>query len=90
MLTAFNCSQIKVLSPDELPSGYKYGAKYTTVSVNPLTYLPWLKSELDARGVTFVRKRVCSIEEVADMAGPNGIVVNASSMGMLRLDYIMM
>ena len=78
-----------MLLPDELPSGYKFGANYTTVSVNPLTYLPWLKSELDARGVTFVRKRVCSIEEVADMAGSDGIVVNASSMGMSRLNYIM-
>lgn len=60
------------------------------MSINPLTYIPWLKSELDARGVTFVRKRVRSIEEVADMAGPNGIVVNASSLGMKCLDRILM
>lgn len=60
---------------------YKSGIGYTTISVNPLIYLPWLKSQLESRNVQFIRKKVRSIEEAADVAGPDGIIVNATSLG---------
>lgn len=44
-------------------------------------YLPWLKSQLESRSVTFIQKRLRNIEEAAELAGPDGIVVNALSMG---------
>ncbi|KAF7972606.1 hypothetical protein HWV62_17422 [Athelia sp. TMB] len=47
----------------------------------PLLYLPFLKSELESLGVRFVRKRLRSIEDVADMAGYDGIIVNALGIG---------
>lgn len=71
------------MTTEEVPSPWKSGIAYTTISVSPLLYLPWLKTQLDERGVIFVRKRVRSIEELADIAGLDGIIVNASSMGEL-------
>lgn len=51
------------------------------MSLNPEVYLPWLKGELEARRVTFVKKRVHSIGEAAEIAGPTGLVVNATALG---------
>ncbi|OBZ79955.1 D-aspartate oxidase [Grifola frondosa] len=47
----------------------------------PYAYLPWIKSELIARGVEFVRKRVATLGEAAALAGPNGVLVNATGLG---------
>lgn len=69
------------MNPDELPAGAVSGVVFTTVSLNPLIYLPWLKGELDSRGVTFIRKKVHSIEEAAQIAGPKGAVINATALG---------
>jgi len=71
----------RVLSTDEIPSTYKSGIGYSTISVNPSIYLPWLKSQLEARGVKFVRKSLRNIEEAANIAGPEGIIINATSLG---------
>jgi len=71
----------RVLAPHEIPPGYKSGIGYTTISVNPLVYLPWLKSQLESRGVRFVHRKLRSIEEAADVVGPDGIVVNATALG---------
>jgi len=51
---------------------------FTTVSLNPEFYLPWLKSELDARGVEFIRKHVASLEEATKYGD---VVINASGLG---------
>ncbi|KIM88843.1 hypothetical protein PILCRDRAFT_813830 [Piloderma croceum F 1598] len=71
----------RVLPSHDIPSVYKSGIGFTTISVNPSVYLSWLKSQLESRGVQFVRKKLRSIEEAADAAGPDGIVVNATSLG---------
>ncbi|KZP28841.1 nucleotide-binding domain-containing protein [Athelia psychrophila] len=71
----------RILSREEVPAPYKAGIAYTTLTVTPLRYLPFLKSQLDSRGVKFVRKRLRSIEDVADLAGRTGIVVNALGLG---------
>ena len=57
--------------------------QFDTYSVNPEVYLPWLKSELEIRGVTFVRRRVISLDEVCEFAGEGGAVINATSLGKL-------
>jgi len=70
-----------VLPREEVPPQYKSGVTFSTVSVHPKFYIPWLKSELDARGVKFVRKHIASLEQAAALAGPTGIVVNATALG---------
>jgi len=55
--------------------------RFDTYSVNPEVYLPWLKSELEGRGVRFVRRRVNSLDEACELAGENGAVINATALG---------
>ena len=69
------------MDTNEVPAGATSGVSFTTVSLNPELYLPWLKSELDGRGVKFVKKRVYSIGEAAEIAGPKGVVINATALG---------
>lgn len=57
--------------------------QYDTFSVNPEVYLPWLKSELESRGVRFVRRRVNSLDEARELAGERGAVINATGLGEL-------
>ena len=66
-----------------MPEGVKGGVHFTTFSVNPEAYLPWIKSELVARGVQFIRQRVHSLSEAAALAGPGGVLVNATALGQL-------
>jgi glycine/D-amino acid oxidase-like deaminating enzyme len=72
---------IRVLSPSDVPEPFKAGVAFDTVSVNPTEYLPWLQSELISRGVTFERRNVRSLDELRSLVGPDGILVNASSLG---------
>jgi D-amino-acid oxidase len=51
------------LPAEELPSGIKAGISFTTVSVNPQLYLPYLQSELLSLGATFVRRHLSHIRE---------------------------
>ncbi|KAG0700672.1 hypothetical protein DFH29DRAFT_930896 [Suillus ampliporus] len=72
---------IRILPPSDIPEPFKAGVAYNTVSVNPAEYLPWLQSELISRGVTFERRNVRSLSELRNLVGPDGILVNASSLG---------
>lgn len=69
------------MSPDEVVDGAVGGVCFTTVSVNPEIYLPWLQAELRARGVQFIRRTVHSLGEAAALAGPDGVLVNATALG---------
>ncbi|KAM5535827.1 hypothetical protein V8D89_010445 [Ganoderma adspersum] len=71
----------RVLDSSELPATQKRGVGFQTVSVCPDHYLPWLAKELQSRGVEFVRRKVASIGEAAALAGPNGVLVNATGLG---------
>jgi D-amino-acid oxidase len=76
--------QFRVLPNDPpLPANARSGVQFDTFSVNPEVYLPWLKSELESRGVSFVRRRVISLDEACEFAGEGGAVVNATSLGEL-------
>jgi D-amino-acid oxidase len=44
----------RVIPSSQLPSGVAFGVKYTTLAMNPLLLLPWLKEKLGARGVKFI------------------------------------
>ncbi|KAF7794849.1 hypothetical protein EIP86_005991 [Pleurotus ostreatoroseus] len=71
----------RVLEKEEIPAGATSGVAFTTVSLNPELYLPWLQGELVSCGVTFLKKRVYSIGEAAEIAGPKGVVINATALG---------
>lgn len=75
------------IEPQLLPSGVNSGAKYTTLCINPLLFLPWLQNELVKKGVNFIRKQVSSFEEARQVAGvaESAIVVNASGVGAREL-----
>ena len=73
--------QFRAIPPEELPPGAVCGVAFTTVSLNPQIYLPWLYAELKARGVHFIRRKLDSIGEAAEVAGPGGVVVNATALG---------
>lgn len=69
------------MDKEEVPDGAVAGVAFTTVSLNPQLYLPWLRTELATRGVIFLRKKVDSIQEAAELAGPAGVVINATALG---------
>ncbi|KAI0275122.1 FAD dependent oxidoreductase [Gloeopeniophorella convolvens] len=68
-------------SEHALPAGAKSGVQFDTFSVNPEVYLPWLKSQLEERGVSFVRRRLNSLDEASEVAGEGGAIINAASLG---------
>ena len=74
--------QYTISTPD-LPSEPELAAvaTFTTCSINPRFYLPYLKAQLEKRGVTFTRQRVISLDEVCEIAGEGGVVVNATALG---------
>jgi hypothetical protein len=73
-----------VLPKSELPAGVTLGVKYTTLAMNPLILLPWLKRQLDAQAVKFVRAEVSSIEEARKLTKAK-VIVNASGVGAQKL-----
>ncbi|KAI0322983.1 FAD dependent oxidoreductase-domain-containing protein [Amylostereum chailletii] len=68
-------------SVSDLPPNAKGSVEFHTVSVNPGLYLAWLKSELQSKGVEFIKHKAVSIDEVCAMAGEGGVVVNATALG---------
>ena len=60
------------------------GVQFETFSVNPEVYLPWLKTELESRGVKFSKRRVNSLDEACGLVGERGVVVNATGLGELH------
>jgi len=74
----------KIIPKNDLPEKCTFGATYTTVAMNPLLLLPWLKEQLDDKGVKFIRKEVGSIDEVRELTGFK-IIINASGLGARKL-----
>ena len=74
--------QFRVLPSDHpFPAGSLSGVQFESFSVNPEVYLPWLKSQLESRGVRFSRRRVNSLDEACGLAGESGAVINATGLG---------
>jgi D-amino-acid oxidase len=74
----------RVLPSSDLPAGVKLGVKYTTLAMNPLLLLPWLKKYLEAKNVKFIGAEVSSIEEARKRTGAK-IIINASGVGAGKL-----
>ncbi|KAJ5371412.1 nucleotide-binding domain-containing protein [Penicillium cataractarum] len=69
---------------NELPKGAKVGFTYTSMTVNPTFFLPWIKKILEGRGVRFIRKTLSSIEEARKITGSR-VIVHASGLGAFSL-----
>ena len=83
-----NLYQFRVLPSDyPFPDDFTSGVEFKTFSVNPEVYLLWLKSELESRGVKFLRRRVNSLDEVCGLAGESGAVINATGLGELHNNF---
>ena len=64
----------------DLPEGSKIGFTYQSMTVNPVIFLPWIKKELEARGVRFIRKTIKSLQEAKQITGCK-FIVHASGLG---------
>ncbi|KAN0117814.1 putative FAD dependent oxidoreductase [Hyaloscypha variabilis] len=74
----------RVIPKSELPDGVSMGVNYTALAMNPLLLLPWLKRNLEERGVKFIRQEVKSLDEARKIA-KSKIIVNASGVGAREL-----
>lgn len=63
---------------DELPPGAVAGVRATVPVISMPHYLPWLEKRCAGLGVTFVERKVTSVE---DVAGDADLVVVAAGMG---------
>lgn len=70
----------RVIPKSELPSGVTFGIKYTTLAMNPIFLLPWLKQQLVTKGVKFLRTEVKSLDEARSLTKAK-LIVNASGVG---------
>ncbi|KAJ5304952.1 uncharacterized protein N7443_004612 [Penicillium atrosanguineum] len=76
--------QYRRIPTEDLPKGVKVGFTYKTMTVNPVVFLPWVRKQLEARGVCFIRKEVSEIEEVKRITG-NEVIVHATGLGAYNL-----
>jgi D-amino-acid oxidase len=74
----------EILPKSDLPEGCTFGSRYTSLAMNPLLLLSWLKEELSGKGVKFIKKEIKSIEEARVVTGSR-IIVNASGVGAKEL-----
>ncbi|OJJ97615.1 hypothetical protein ASPACDRAFT_53763 [Aspergillus aculeatus ATCC 16872] len=74
----------RLIPKEKLPDGVKLGFTYTSMTINPAYLLPWIQKQLQARGVTFIRKTLSSIEEAKKLTGAK-IIVHASGLGAYTL-----
>jgi D-amino-acid oxidase len=68
------------LPADELPAGVKAGVTVTSVTINPLIYLPFLQRKLGKSGTKFIRFTATDLKQVLQMTGAD-IIVNATGLG---------
>ncbi|KAJ6108206.1 hypothetical protein N7523_009529 [Penicillium sp. IBT 18751x] len=64
----------------DLPNGVKVGFTFKTIAVNPVVFLPWIRNQLESRGVCFIRKEVQEIRKVKRLTG-NEVIVHATGLG---------
>ncbi|GAB1208181.1 hypothetical protein APSETT445_006922 [Aspergillus pseudonomiae] len=74
----------RLIPKDKLPKGVKLGFTYTSMTINPAFLLPWIQTQLKARGVTFLRKTLTSIQEAKSITGTE-YIVHASGLGAYTL-----
>lgn len=71
----------RVLSKSELPPGAAAGISYKTLCINSPNYLRYLKEELDAAGVAFIRKPITHITQAYSLCARVDAVFNCTGLG---------
>lgn len=71
--------EFRVMQREELPQGVALGMSYRTVVLNPAVFLPWLRTRLEAVGVTFKRASLESLAEAKRFG--QDVLVNATGFG---------
>ncbi|ODV80642.1 d-amino acid oxidase [Suhomyces tanzawaensis NRRL Y-17324] len=66
-----------------LPPGVVFGTRYDTWVLNPPVFLRFLYHQLEARGVTFVHKKLDSLKQVNLLVEGHPLIVNCSGNGLL-------
>lgn len=67
------------IDDQDLPEGVKFGMKWKTVVITPVTFLPWFRAKLEARGVEFRRTKVSSLSVLKGMG--HDVLINATGFG---------
>lgn len=76
-----NAEGFQLLKPHELPPKMKFGCKYVSWCLNPVTYCAFLLRRFKLRGGKVIRWRLASLAEAASMSSNVMIVVNCSGAG---------
>lgn len=80
--------KFKILSPQDLPDGVKFGISFSTVTVNAPKHMEYLYRRLkDEFGVTFVQKRLANIES-AFVSPSTAAVVNCTGVSARTLSGV--
>lgn len=81
----------RVLPKDEIPSFADSGTAFTSVCINTAIYLPYLVSQLLARGVTLKRAILSHINDAASLhhAGRADLIVNCTGLLARKLGGVM-
>ncbi|KAH8888006.1 nucleotide-binding domain-containing protein [Thozetella sp. PMI_491] len=69
----------RVLSKDELPADAPFGVTYGSFILTPATFLPWMRSRLEANGVQFKRMHVRALSDLRGMG--HDVLINATGVG---------
>ncbi|KAJ4209653.1 hypothetical protein NW759_013300 [Fusarium solani] len=73
----------ELVANEDLPKGAKFGMKYKTVVLTPMTFLPWFRARLEQRGVAFKRLYVTSLGDLKGMG--HDVLINATGFGAAKL-----
>ena len=76
----------RILRKEELPEDAPFGVAYEATILSPMTFLPWLRRQLEATGVRFQRVAVTSLDALSGM--DHDILINATGGGPLHLNDV--
>ncbi len=78
--------KFRIMSESELPKGAKWGAEYQTLVITPPTFIAWLRTRLESKGVVFKRLIVRSLADLKDMG--HDVLINATAWGSVSLQDV--
>ncbi|EJU00862.1 nucleotide-binding domain-containing protein [Dacryopinax primogenitus] len=71
----------RILSPSEYPAQYAFAVSYTSMTLEPPRYLPWLVKQVQSKGVKIMRVEVDSLRAALDHIPDAKAIINCSGIG---------
>jgi len=71
----------RYMGPGEYPEQYAFGLSYTSMTVEPPRYLPWLLKQVQAKGVKVLRVEVDSLRGALEHVPEAKAIINCSGIG---------